>query len=139
MHQRSAREGPRKPAGVSLAEIVITVTLLGFIMMVLFNLYPGSIGAIRHAEHRIIAGNFAQSIIEEKRGGSYTDLDTAPAVADLKGGDDTLYHLENYEKFTISGADENIAKGIRVTVSWEEKDKRKFTITKEVYVSVVQR
>lgn len=125
-------------SGLSLAEIVITVTLLGFIMMTLFNIFPSSMGAIRHAEHQMIASNLAQSILEEKMAGPFNELSIAPALDPVTGPDNTLYTLHDYTPFTITDTDPQYLMGIRISVSWQERN-RSYTMAREIYVSSIQR
>lgn len=119
--------------GFSLAEVIITITLLGFIMMVLFNLYPSSIRAIRHAQHRLEASNFAQSIIETKREGPFGSFDAALSDQ-LESDDGTVFYAECIS-VTPTGA--QYMKGVQVTVSWQERDDL-YTTTKELFISKVR-
>ncbi len=122
----------RRSHGLSLAEIVITITLLGFIFMILFNLYPSSIATMRHAEHLIEASSYAQSILEFQREGPFSLFDTEPIVKDMVGADGTNYSL-TFTAITIPSPQCDSLKGARVTVSWKER-KRDCSVTKELYV-----
>ncbi|MHC9541658.1 MAG: hypothetical protein AB9903_19305 [Vulcanimicrobiota bacterium] len=118
--------------GVSLAEIVITITLLGFIFMILFNLYPSSIATMRHAQHLIEASNMAQSILETQREGAFSSFDTAPSLPERHGSDGTAYTF-TFSPVAVPSPQSDTLKGVRVTVTWLER-KKTCSVTKEMYV-----
>jgi Tfp pilus assembly protein PilV len=128
----------KKSAGLSLAEVVITITLLGFIMMVMFNIFPGSMGAVRHAEHQMIASELAQSILEGKISGPFKKLPDPPLMDPIHGPDGTKYTPKNYSAITETGYDANYIKKLTIMVSWEEKD-REYTMVRVIYVSSIQK
>jgi prepilin-type N-terminal cleavage/methylation domain-containing protein len=123
--------------GFSLIEVIMAVTILGLVIMFIFNLYPSSVLAIRHAEHRLRAVNLAQSILEEKRSGPFSALAAATDLKDVTGDDGVIYHPV-YEPFIVLGADPNRLRGIRVTVTWTAQEKQ-YAISQEAYVCNIQR
>jgi prepilin-type N-terminal cleavage/methylation domain-containing protein len=123
--------------GFTLVEVMIAATLLGFIIMVLCSLYPSSVMAIRHAEHRIQASNLAQSVIELKRSGPFSDLYAPPDSTLVTGKDETVYEIYYSEPFLISGTDFDILKGIRVTVKWKEKEGQ-YSVSRETFICNIE-
>ncbi len=123
--------------GFSLMELIFTATLLSVIILAFFNLLPSSIMAIRHAEHRIEATAFADSILEEKRSSPFSKIEETPAIPPFSGNDSTSYTYV-YEPLYSPGADANHLKGMKVTVTWREKENQ-FSLTRELYVSSIRR
>jgi Tfp pilus assembly protein PilV len=123
--------------GLSLVELLFTISFLGVIITVFFNLLPSSVMSIRHAQHILDASMFAQSILEEKRAGAFFNLDDPPVISNAVGDDGTPYTYV-YETFDVAGADPSHLKGIRVTVTWKEKT-RQYSISKELYVFCLKR
>jgi Tfp pilus assembly protein PilV len=123
----------RGSRGVSLAEVVITITLLGFIFMILFNLYPSTIATMRHAEHIIEATSFAQSILEKKRAEAFSAFDTAPSPLETLNGSDGTTYTPTFSPIAVPSPQSDNLKGARVTVTWLER-KKTCSVTKELYV-----
>jgi len=127
----------RRGRGVTLAELVITVTLFGLVIMLLFNLYPGSITALNHAGCLFEAANLAQSLLAEMKEGPFNGFDAPPGPGDKPGAHGATYHYV-YTPLTLTGVDPNYLKGVKVTVSWEERN-RSYSISKELIVSKIQK
>jgi prepilin-type N-terminal cleavage/methylation domain-containing protein len=123
--------------GFTLIELIFTATLLGIIIVAFFNLLPGSLMAIRHAEHRIEATSFAESILEVKRTGPFSTIEEAPTAPHFMGNDGTMYQYD-YLPLYFTGADTKYLKGMRVTVTWKEKQSE-FSLTRELYVSSIKK
>jgi hypothetical protein len=117
--------------------MVITVTLFGLVIMLLFNLYPGSISALKHAECLFESSNLAQSLLANMKEGPFAGFDTPPAPGDSLGAHGTIYHCI-YAPLPLTGVDTNYLKGVRVTVGWEERN-RSYSVTKELIVSKIQK
>lgn len=75
--------------GFSLIETIFAASILSIVLMVLFNLYPSSLLAVRRAEHRLEATTLAQSILEAKRALPFSQLATLAPNTDyaLPDGD----------------------------------------------------
>jgi hypothetical protein len=131
----------KRTTGVTLAELVITVTLFGFIIMLLFNLYPSSIGALKHAQLLFESSGLAQSKLEEIRRQPFTVLDNPPGPINDAFSDGTTYQLK-YDKIDMKLLDSTIntdmLKGIRITISWKERS-NEYKIFKDLYISKIQR
>ncbi len=127
----------RGPAALTLIEMIITTTLLGLIMLFLFNIYPNSVMAIRHGEHRLKAACVAQSTLEQKMASPFCDIDTLPALCKIAGEDGTVYAL-NYEASNIPDTNSLLLRRIKVTVTWEEQMGR-YSLFKECDVCDIRR
>ncbi len=69
--------GRRKVCGqkaLSLIETILAASVLSMVMMILFNLYPSSMLAVRKAEHRLQATAMAQSLLEFVRAQSFNNV-----------------------------------------------------------------
>jgi len=84
--------GRRKVCGqkaLSLIETILAASVLSMVMMILFNLYPSSMLAVRKAEHRLQATAMAQSLLEFVRAQSFNNvmavLQTDPTTSPMMG------------------------------------------------------
>lgn len=77
--------------GFSLIETIFAASILSIVLMVLFNLYPSSLLAVRRAEHRLEATTLAQSILESKRAMPFSQLTglTVDTDYEVPGSDPT--------------------------------------------------
>jgi Tfp pilus assembly protein PilV len=123
--------------GFSVIEVMFAFALLGFILIVLFSLFPTTIMAVRHAEHRLKAVNIAQSLLEQKRAGSFSQLADIPLLTDTADPDNGFIFHTDYQTFTVAGASPQNLIGIRAIVTWREKN-REYSVKKEQYVSIIQ-
>jgi prepilin-type N-terminal cleavage/methylation domain-containing protein len=121
--------------GFSLVELIIATTLLGFLLVVLFSIYPNSIIAVKHAEHRLKAAHLAQSILEQKRAGPFIELDKAITALNIPAADQAIY-TPAFECYSVPDTDPSKLKKVRVVVFWREKN-REYSIYKECYVCTV--
>lgn len=60
--------------GLSLIETILAASILSLVIMILFNLYPATMVAVRRAEHRLQASGWAQSLLEDARGMPFSSL-----------------------------------------------------------------
>ncbi|MDQ7826461.1 MAG: hypothetical protein RDV48_26905 [Candidatus Eremiobacteraeota bacterium] len=105
--------------GFSLVETIFTVSIIGFIIIVMLNILPGALTGVRKTGHRIRAGAIARSILEEKRAGPFSGIDMAPP-AQVTDPDGSVYDV-GYEVLTQAGTNTAKLKGIKITVSWKER------------------
>lgn len=120
--------------GFSLVELIITTTLMGFILLILFNLYPQSVMAIKHAENRLKAATLAQSLIEQKRAGPFTDIATQPTNEEIYALTGDLPWKVDYECVAIPDTDPTKIVKVTVTVSWTERRSRQWTEGTQQYI-----
>jgi type II secretory pathway pseudopilin PulG len=71
--------------GFSLVEIIMATSLLSLVMVMMFNLFPTSLLTIRQAEHRVLAFNFAQEVVEQERAASFQSVLIPQVGLDLDG------------------------------------------------------
>lgn len=119
-------------AAFSLIEIIFTSSLLIFLMMVLLSVFPGSLIAVGHAEHRIEASHIAQSILEKRRVGAFSNIDAPLDKNEAVGSDGTVYSL-TYSSQQINNTNPDVLRKISVTVSWTLKG-RSYFVSQELYV-----
>ncbi|MDQ7826033.1 MAG: hypothetical protein RDV48_24735 [Candidatus Eremiobacteraeota bacterium] len=120
------------PGGFSLIEVIFTSSLLLFLMIVMLSVFPGSLMAIDHAEHRIEASHIAQSVLEKKRSGPFSEVDDDPDPGEVRGSGGVLYTL-HYSTLAVSGAEASLLKKAVITITWEFKGKN-YSLTQELYV-----
>lgn len=114
-----------KEKGFSLAEILLLILAISFIVILLSNL-PNAIGLIGKSRHLSLAQQIATKQIEDKRGINYTNLvnDTTvltdTRLSSLPNSSGTVT-LEDCPA-TICTNGENLKK-ITVTVFWTESSK----------------
>ena len=119
--------------GFSLMEIVVSLALLGLIVGLVINIFPGSIVASHAGSEQMAAENLAQSFIEETRAAGFSSLTVG---TEPMSSPDPKYQLQR-EIFVPSGADADRTLGLRITVRWESK-KRQRELTREVWLSSVR-
>lgn len=125
--------------GFSLIETIFAASILSLVMMVLFNLYPSSLLAVRRAEHRLEATTLAQSILETKRAEPFSVLAAkTPDLYYTRQNDDDLKKLApgsdangivkedgvtlvpSFKVFHVSGTDPSRMLGLQAVVEWDE-------------------
>jgi type II secretory pathway pseudopilin PulG len=78
----------RSTTALSLIEVLIASSILSVLMVFIFNLFPGSIFALRRAEHATTANIVATSLLDDYRTRNFSRLvadagttQTLPAVS----------------------------------------------------------
>jgi len=123
---------PYRSGGLSLIELIITSALLGFILVILFSIYPNSILTIRHAENRLKAAMIAQSLLEQKKAAPFSQIEAKPDTSVLSSEELAAYTPE-FECYNIPTADSSKLRKIRIVVTWKERDNA-CSVYKECYV-----
>lgn len=115
---------------------MISIFLISMLMILLLNLYPGSVLAVRRAEQIQRADRIAQSILSDGLARPFGSLvigqveDMSPVVqAGVTFG-------RRLEVVAVDG-DPNLIKGLRATVSWDEGLQRK--VVHEVWMPKIPR
>ncbi|MBI3925991.1 MAG: prepilin-type N-terminal cleavage/methylation domain-containing protein [Armatimonadetes bacterium] len=110
---------PRR--GFSLLETVVAGSLLALVMLLLFNLFPSSMLALRQGEQQIQADAVAQSALDQVRSEGYGKLQPGEVrrLQPVRRG--SLVYTPTLEVFQVADADPNLLKGLRTTVSWQER------------------
>lgn len=114
-------------------EIVVSLAILGLIVGLVLNIFPGSIIATRSAGEQIDAENLAQSFIEESRSVAFSSL--SPGTTNM-ASPDPRFQVERVI-FVPPGADADQTLGVRVTVRWESKNKQR-ELVREMWLSSVR-
>jgi Tfp pilus assembly protein PilV len=118
---------------MSLIEIIFSVTLFCLIFMAMINILPLATFAIKRTEHRIRASALAQSVLEEKRAGPFSALDSQPVAAQQTDRDGTVYAIVYEAPAMDPGVDAQKLRRIVVTVTWKERDIIR-SLTREMYL-----
>lgn len=117
--------------GVSIVELLLVVTAIGFLVFLLGNL-PNSIRLIGQAKHHSLAREIASKAIEDKRAITYANLTNTSAPGDDITSTDVRFGLlpsgsglvlvKDCDPLLICTGGED-AKQVSVTVTWKEGDK----------------
>ncbi|MGV8119556.1 MAG: hypothetical protein AB2L14_07335 [Candidatus Xenobiia bacterium LiM19] len=107
--------------GMSLIEVIFAATFLCLIFMAMINILPLATFAIKRTEHRINASAIAQSVLEERRAGPFSSIDSQPATTQQIGDDKTVYTILYEAPPMDSTVDSTKLRRIVVTVTWKER------------------
>lgn len=122
--------------GLSLAELIVSIFVLGLLIVALANLYPTSILAVRRAEHQTGADTVAQRILEQKAA-RFEQLQPGQSETPApEPGTTTTYH-PSVEVLTVDGADSQYLRAVRVRVWWEYRGQRR-EVVHETWVPRIQ-
>lgn len=127
----------RHSRGLSLIEVIFAFTLLGLILMVLFNLFPASVMSVKHAELRIKAIAIAQSILDNKRAAAFSSFALGAESVDDSSFDSGNEFETTLECYNVDLTDSNNLKRMRATVVWSEKNVI-YSVSKEQDICVIQ-
>lgn len=114
--------------GFTLIETLLSGVILSVIIVLLFNLFPTSMLSLRRGEHTLKATALARTLLESKRAGPFSALDTAPALDPQTGDDGTVYT----PSYTSTDEGSRLRR-IRVTVDWLENGAHR-NLAKELWV-----
>ncbi|HXE73734.1 MAG TPA: hypothetical protein VNO81_13815 [Candidatus Nitrosotenuis sp.] len=125
--------------GLSLAETILAGFVLSILMIAMFDIFPASAVAVRRAELQLQADAIAQKYLETWRSKDFADLATGPVSPPPE---EELYKDVVFrpavEVFTVPGASADYLKGVRVSVSWQYREKT-FQITHEAWICNVEK
>ncbi|MEW6278458.1 MAG: hypothetical protein AB1758_07555 [Candidatus Eremiobacterota bacterium] len=138
--------------GMSLAELILTATLLALIFIFLLNILPTTMMSIRQAEHRIRASAVAQAILDECASGPFRDLQAnatyipgspGPLGAmlgrqDLRMDDGVVLQPTLEVSAGAAGVPRDRLARVRVIVTWQERG-RQLRVIRELKISCLQR
>ncbi|MHC9537942.1 MAG: hypothetical protein AB9903_00330 [Vulcanimicrobiota bacterium] len=119
--------------GMSLIEVIFAATFLCLIFMAMINILPLATFAIKRTEHRLNASSIAQSVLEERRAGSFSSIDSQPATTLVKGNDDIVYTVRYEAPAMEAKVDSTKLRRIVVTVTWKERDIN-LSVMREIYL-----
>lgn len=118
-------------------ETVISIFLVSMLMILLLNLYPGSVLAVRQAEQIQRADRLAQSLLADglaRPFGSLVVGTVEPMSAVVASG---ISFNRQLEVVAVDG-DVNLIKGLRATVSWDDRGRQR-RVVHEVWVPKIPR
>lgn len=124
--------------GFSLAETVLSLFLLSLVVILLVNLYPTSMLTVRQGENRFQANQIAASELARLQSGSFDDL----VVGSVTPLDPVVHNSMEFERrvevFEVPPNPEDHLKGVRVTVSWKERNELR-QVSQELYVVDIEK
>lgn len=126
-----------RPVGLSLLETVLSVFIFSLVVLLLFELLPTSLLAVRRAEQRQLAGHLAASLAAERMARPFQGLAEGIEPLDPVTSEGVEF-TPTVEVFRLPDFEPERLKGIRVTVTWQERGKT-WTVRREVLVSGVRR
>lgn len=128
----------RSRRGLTLAETMVSLTLLSLLMVAVLNLFPSSMTTVRMTRTGWLARSAAQNRIEILAAQPFAGLEVGfEEETEVKLSDGSLAKLRT----TISAVDdhpEKFLKRLRCEVSWDGRVNRKSAI-QEVYVHSLRR
>lgn len=108
------------------------------VVLLLANLFPTSVIALRAAESRNRATLIADGILTKQMALPYSDLIPGPPVTLPEVKDSGTTYTPTLEVFTISGRNPDYLKGLRVVVAWTDREKNQ-EVRQEVWVPNARR
>jgi Tfp pilus assembly protein PilV len=127
-----------RPDGLSLMEVIFSLTLLGLVTVLVMNLFPSSMVTVKKAEYRMQANTLAETVLAEQAARPYDELVVgAPPdiAAQIVEGVD---YLVTTEVRAVPDRLPEYVKSVHVTVSWTVRniDQR---LERELWVPAVER
>ncbi len=133
---RPIRANPQ--TALTLTETIFALFLVGTVLVLLFNLFPTSVVALRSAEARNRAHRIADGIITRQMSLPYSQLVVSgptPLTPVSSGG---VTFQPALEVFQLPGRNPLYLRGVRVVVRWENGNKPQ-EIRQEVWVPNARR
>ena len=126
----------KKPRGFSVAETIFAFAVLLFVVLAVFEIFPGAMMATRRAECELHAHSIAEQAIESARALGFGKIPPAPQAIPPQTLDGVTYE-GTLESFNAPASNPNYVRGLRARVSWTFRG-RPSTIVREVLVSNVK-
>ncbi|MGE0492112.1 MAG: type II secretion system protein J [Vulcanimicrobiota bacterium] len=123
--------------GLTLVEVIVSLTLIAALVVLVFNLFPGSLLSTARGEQTIQADLIAQSALERKGAGAFSSL-VVGQVEDLEEVVRHGVHFRGTIEVVSAPADTQYLKGLRATVRWESRGVE-HQVVHESWVSSVKR
>lgn len=102
----------------TLVENLLAFTLISLVLILLLNLFPGSMATVRKSEQRFKAITLADAVLEQQAALPFSKL-TVPSSQDLDPVDyEQTHYSRRLEILPVAGEDQSWLKLVRVTVSW---------------------
>ncbi|MBI3925301.1 MAG: hypothetical protein HY319_07170 [Armatimonadetes bacterium] len=120
-----------------MLETILAGFLLISAVLLISNLYPTAILAVRQAEHRIQANALAQTILDEQRAAGFAGLALGTATDLPARTIDSVVYRPRLEVFEVD-ADPEIVKGLRVNIEWDFRGKTR-GVAYEIWIHDIPR
>ena len=111
-----------KQRAFTLVENLLAFTLISLVLILLLNLFPGSMATVRKSEQRYKAITLADAVLEQQAALAFSKL-SVPTSQDLDPVDyEQTHYTRHLEILPVTGEDQAWLKLIRVTVSWTYRE-----------------
>lgn len=117
-------------------EFVLGLFLLSFLVLMIFNLFPSSLFAIRHSEARSLADSVAQSYLHRERTRPFDELSLGERRESVELEQTTLDVVITVSQ--VPDSDPEFLKSIRVEVRWNSRQGSK-SVLQELWISRARR
>lgn len=134
--------------GLSLAEVVVAVSLVSLVMIFLFTMLPTTAVATRRAEHRQAASFLAEELLSRTQALAFAEvLDGTydPGNPGFYGADLSARQLQDglllepvVEVRDVTGVSRDRLYQVRVTIRWKERD-QELSLVRELRMSAMTR
>lgn len=124
-----------KRRGITLVDTLVSFFLVGMVLMVVLQLFPGAILATREAEYESQAHQLASQTLEDTRARGFSHIPLTSQDLPDRTLDGVVLHAR-LTGYLLPGRNPNYIKGIRVLVWWEYR-RRRHQIEEEVWVTNV--
>ena len=104
--------------GFSLVELLMSFALLGLVIVLLLNLFPSSIAAVRLGEQRYRAQTMASSLLEQKMSVPFSQLLVGTRVTLPVQQFEGVDYQSRLEVDKVTGSDPAVLRSVRVSVEW---------------------
>lgn len=123
--------------GFSLLEAILAITTLAVVLILVFNLFPTSLWAMRKAEHRMQADTMARTLLNEYRAMPFsrlTELTLEPpqALPPQRGAGEVDFYPVIEVRRVGDTPPERLVE-LRVTIDWSSRGQGQ--IVQSLYVS----
>lgn len=119
--------------GVTLIEAILSLALLSVLVIVVLNLFPTSMRAVRQTEERQTATDLACSWLERQAARPFAELTPGPPVELPAQVIDRVEYRPTLEIFRVPDSESKFLRGLRVTVRWRDQ-----TTSGELWVTSVR-
>jgi hypothetical protein len=128
----------KRSSGLSLTETVVALFLASMLVVVLVNLFPSAVAAMRTSEAKAQAVDLTESLLAEQKARPFSELVPGPATTldPVKRGPIVLQ--PRLQIFEIPGRNPDYLRGARVTVSWKTSRQTR-EVSQEVWLARIKK
>jgi hypothetical protein len=106
--------------GLSLAEVIFSGVLALVLCLAVLSAFPTSLWAVTQSENLILADGLAQSALDKAQARPFAELELGVETPEQIPIGAQVFE-RRLEIFEVPEARPELLKGLRVTVSWEER------------------